>query len=395
MKKSTNSVNFVSMKPIYLFNPENDMALAYGKPHFMMRRSIGKMVDDLSFLPVWYADRGSFVQVDSERRIELFEKYCPVNLGVSFVTGIPSDCNAVRPWGWNHSLCHRLAERGLPAHIFPSRTQMDLIRQLSSRETAVHLLNHFEGHPFLTGAATVLHSAEEATRFVFSHEKSVLKAPWSGSGRGVQFVSPASWNVPIRSWAEHIIRTQHVLIAEPCYMKTLDFAMEFQSEADGNVRFTGYSLFETDDNGAYKRNVLASDKATENRLTKFVPAPVLLFVKEKLEKELSRTIGGIYQGYLGIDMFISGKLLHPCVELDLRMNMGILSRILFARYLADRSTGYLYVEHYPHRGEALSAHHRLQEEHPFLTEHGRIRKGYLPLTPVDEYTSYATYLVME
>ena len=118
-------------------------------------------------------------------------------------------------------------------------------------------------------------------------------------------------------------------------------------------------------------------------------------MKEKLEKELSRTIGGIYQGYLGIDMFISGKLLHPCVELNLRMNMGILSRILFDRYLADRSTGYLYVEHYPHRGEALSAHHRLQEEHPFLTEHGRIRKGYLPLTPVDEYTSYATYLVME
>ena len=52
-------------KSLYLFNPENDMALAHGKSRFVIRRSVQKMKDDLSFIPAWYAENGSTVLVES------------------------------------------------------------------------------------------------------------------------------------------------------------------------------------------------------------------------------------------------------------------------------------------------------------------------------------------
>ena len=43
------------MKCLYLFNPENDMALASGSPYYMSPASAKKMSADVSALPAWYA----------------------------------------------------------------------------------------------------------------------------------------------------------------------------------------------------------------------------------------------------------------------------------------------------------------------------------------------------
>lgn len=45
------------MKTLYLFNPENDMALASASPYYMAPSNIKKMAADLSALPAWYARR--------------------------------------------------------------------------------------------------------------------------------------------------------------------------------------------------------------------------------------------------------------------------------------------------------------------------------------------------
>ena len=49
------------MKTLYLFNPENDMALASASPYYMVPSNIKKMSADLSALPAWYAPTGSDV----------------------------------------------------------------------------------------------------------------------------------------------------------------------------------------------------------------------------------------------------------------------------------------------------------------------------------------------
>ncbi|MGP1476266.1 MAG: hypothetical protein ACTTJK_02165 [Phocaeicola sp.] len=381
------------MKPIYLFNPDNDMALAYGKPSFVVRHSIKKMTEDLSFLPAWYADKGSWVLVDAVDRIDLFRKYCPFHLDINFTDQLISDFDIVRPWGWNPSLCYDLQMNGLPTGSFPNEEQMGKIRDLSSRLTAVKILKQLQGADYLLGDAVVLTCETDIEKFILSHDKVVLKAPWSGSGRGIHFVSPDTWNAPIKSWVSRVLLTQGVIVAEPYNPRSIDFAMEFYSDTEG-VMFAGYSLFETDDNGVYKRNILASDDEIEKRLGEYVPLHVLLYIRNRLKQLLFEEIRGVYQGYLGVDMLISEGKLRPCVEINLRMNMGILSRVLFDKYICPTSHGYFYIEYYPHPDEALKAQRQMMSDYPLAMESGRIRKGYLPLTPVNKDTSFAVYIIV-
>ena len=381
------------MKSIYLFNPDNDMALAYGKPRFVIRHSIRKMKNDLSFLPAWYAEKGSWVLVDAADRVDLFQKYCPFNLDVHFTAQPTSDFDIVRPWGWNPSLCYDLQMNGFPTDAFPNEEQMGKIRDLSSRLTAVKILKQLQGTAYLLGDAVVLTCETDIEHFILSHNKAVLKAPWSGSGRGIHFVTPATWNDSTKSWVARVLLTQGAVLAESYYPRSVDFAMEFYSDIKG-VMFAGYSFFETDDNGVYKRNILASDDEIEKRLGESVPPHVLLHVRNRLEQLLFEEIRGVYQGYLGVDMLISEGKLHPCVEINLRMNMGILSRILFDHYIYPTSHGCFYIEYYPRTGGALKTQRQMMSDYPLIIESGRIRKGYLPLTPVKEDTSFAVYIIV-
>lgn len=68
-------------------------------------------------------------------------------------------------------------------------------------------------------------------------------------------------------------------------------------------------------------------------------------------------IGTDYAGYLGVDMMICREgenfLVHPCVEINLRMNMGVVARLFYDRYVAFPACGRYVVEHYMTDGEAL------------------------------------------
>ena len=49
---------------------------------------------------------------------------------------------------------------------------------------------------FHIGGGFVLSSTEKVKAFVLSHPRALLKAPWSGSGRGIQYVS-GSFTIPL------------------------------------------------------------------------------------------------------------------------------------------------------------------------------------------------------
>ena len=89
-------------------------------------------------------------------------------------------------------------------------------------------------------------------------------------------------------------------------------------------------------------------------------------------------------------------LLHPCVEINMRMNMGVVSRIIFDRYLCSSSYGIFLIEHYNADGEALIAHQRMSVEQPMVVDSlGRIKSGYLTLTPVLSSTRYQAYVIVK
>lgn len=392
------------MEVLYLFNPENDMALACGDPYYMAPAGVRRMAAELSALPAWYAETGASVLVDARRCAMIAEEPFPVPLAVKWVTEISSIYNKVCPWGWNPSLVHRLQEAGVLAGAFPSAGQMDGIRRLSGRQTAVAVLRSLRCTlpAFTVGEAFVLHSGEEVEKFVLSHAKALLKAPWSGSGRGIQHVSGA-FPAPLKGWVGHILTTQGAVVGEPFYERVLDFAMEFFSDVSGGgIRFVGYSLFETDKRGSYKENVLAADAEIESRLAAYVPVEALHLLRDGLLMELRNVIKEDYEGYLGVDMMICRNVgqgegnysVHPCVEINLRMNMGVVARLLYDRYVGSGAQGRYVIEYYRNSGEAAQVHRRLRQQYPLLLVEGEIKSGYLSLTPVAEDTAYQAYIIV-
>ena len=373
------------------------MALAYGGPYFMPPANALKMAHDLAALPMWYAFEGGDVWLPDTSQIEWMKNYCPcarVANGVvnPFLTGYYQE---VRPWGWSNSMAHRLHVQGANQELCPSSSWLERIRVLSARGTSLHVLHTLNfPHSYRQAQSISLYSDVEA--FVHTHGKVLLKAPWSGSGRGVQFIEERM-SVSLQGWVNHILKTQGYVIAEPFYDKVVDFAMEFKSSAQG-VTYAGYSWFETDSRGIYKENILASDKKIEEWLSCYVDREMLYAIRQSLEEKLSEVIDGVYVGYLGVDMMVcradGGYKIHPCVEINLRMNMGITSRLIFDHYVHPDAQGRFVVEYYPTKGEALGAHLHMQQIHPLVIEGQRIKKGYLSLTPVFEDTTYQVYVVI-
>lgn len=385
------------MKCLYIFNPENDMALAYGGPYFMPPANALKMAHDLAALPMWYAFEGGDVWLPNTSQIEWMKNHCPLAMVANGVVNpfSTSYYQEVRPWGWSNSMAHRLRVQGADEELCPSLSKLERIRVLSARGTSLHVLHTLDfPHSYRQAQSISLYSDVEA--FVQTYGKVLLKAPWSGSGRGVQFVEDRM-SVSLQGWVNHILKTQGYVIAEPFYNKVVDFAMEFKSSAQG-VTFAGYSWFETDARGIYKENRLASDEKIEEWLSHYVDKKVLYAIRQSLEAKLLEVIDGEYVGYLGVDMMVcrtdDGYTVHPCVEINLRMNMGITSRLIFDHYVHPDAQGRFVVEYYPTKGEALRTHLHMQQIHPLVIEEQRIKKGYLSLTPVFEDTTYQVYVVI-
>mgnify|MGYP003423356259 FL=1 len=366
------------------------MALASGSPYYMAPTSAKKMANDLAVLPAWYADAGSDVLVGDSRQVDWLRKGCRLSLPVTGVLSVSEEYEEIIPWGWSPALKHRLGMdmvRGV---------DVETLRGLSSRMTAVNLLPklRIEG---TIGESSWLTSLENVSAFSLKHGRVLLKAPWSGSGKGIQPLCGLP-DDNLQGWIRRIIATQGGVVGEPFYEKVKDFAMEFKAEGQ-EVAFAGYSLFETDARGIYKENFLASDATIEEMLSEYVSREVLHAIRKILLQELSLLLGGNYQGYLGVDMMIVRSdeekyLVHPCVEVNLRMNMGVVSRLLFDRFIVPESVGRYVIEFFPRRGEALKAHENLMSQHTLVVEGERIRSGYLSLVPVFEDTNYLIYVII-
>lgn len=379
------------MKTLYLFNPENDMALAYGGPYYMPPANVRRMAAQLAALPVWYALPEGEVWMAEERQVQWLEEECPLHLPVRGVTSLGPDYTRVVPWGWSASLVHRLQEQGVMPEACPDGCRLDSIRKLSGRQTAVEMLQRI-GLPQTVGESVWIQTAED----IPFDPPFLLKAPWSGSGRGIQKIE-GPVDGPMQGWVNHILKTQGGIVAEPYYNKVVDFAMEFRMER-GEAAFLGYSWFETDVRGLYKENLLASDEEIEHRLSAYVPVDLLKSVRIRLLDELPLLVGTGYDGCLGVDMMIcrvgEGFAVHPCVEINLRMNMGIVARWVYDRHVVPGATGRYVVEYYPQPGEALRMHRALQEQYPLVLEGQKIRQGYLSLTPVFDDTVYQVFVLV-
>ena len=391
----------MTKRELYLFNPDNDLSLASGEVNYMPPATARRMAEELALLPAWYASAGSAVLAPSAYNLAFLREMqeclsLPVELVTEPEVASISNLKPV-PWGWNPALKRRLRCLGMPETELPAEPYLEKLRHLSHRSQAVELLPRLQLDESFCGESFYLTQPEESCRFVESRASCLLKAPLSGSGKGLNWCKGA-YTAFIAGWCKRVAALQGGVIAEPVYNKVIDFAMEFFSDGVGKVVFVGYSIFSTNASGAYDGNLLLPDEEIERRLSAYVPKVSFDRLKRKLEEELSSRFGSVYSGYLGVDMMVcrsdkeNGYRVHPCVEINMRMNMGVVARLFYDRFVALGSKGCFAVEYVPDNETLRARHEQDMHDYPSTVEQGRLASGYLPLVPVTGKSCYRAYV---
>lgn len=397
---------------LYLFNPAHDLALAHGKSHYIPPKIIKKFAYDFALLTFWYAKTKSSLLLFDESQKSFLEKYNYL-FNCAFRSFSLSELNKeknsgfhindaidIYPWGWNHTLREWLIEEGIDESNLPTKEYIFILTRLSHRSSSVQLLPKLQLSSFFCGESSLFYSITDVIKFVESRPCSVLKEPISGSGRGVMWCD-GELITSLQTWAERIIERQHGLVAEPCFNKVIDFAMEFEFDDFGDCQFLGYSLFYTSNLGSYQGNHLLSDQCIEDILGQYVPKEELLSLKKELAHQLKDLTKGNYKGYLGVDMMICRFMeaphfrIHPCVEINFRMNMGIVAWSIHKHFLHPMAKGKFETYFYKKDEEALVKHLAMEAKYPLIIENHRLISGYLPLVPVTSTSRYRAWVIVE
>ena len=376
---------------LHIFNPWHDMALANYRPNYQPPFSALQMARDLAMLPRWIAREGDIL-LDADLTPVPFslESSSPVCRDGKGRVILPEQDYTVRPWGWD-LLIHRMLQKKYPWLQLPSREKIDRLRELSSRGTSVEILGmlHKLRPDAFVGESFLCSTVEQVEACCGRYPHTLLKQLYSSSGKGLKPICGLP-DEPARNWCRRSIEMQGGVVVEPRYDRVQDFALEFVSE-QGQIRFCGYSVFLTTDTGMYVGNLLdTQDNLEEYLLHLLEPSckDILRDLKGLLVNLLTQQIAPAYEGPFGVDMMLvrtaDGSLrIHPCVEINMRFNMGQLATHLSQRLLRPGEKGVFRI-----------AYFRSPEElQKFHTEFEKSKPGYFPLTPVTSETQYLAYAV--
>ena len=269
-----------------IFNPEHDLCLAKGRAHYVPPRSAVDFARrDSDIMQVLYPDALSTSVYDLTEKLSTF--HFPLS--------------TVIPWGWDAVVKHELLKRGIPAGLLPSDDEINTIRELQHRSIVLPLQP--DCHE--------VRSIEYMESLLKKREHWVLKAPWSGAGRGLHWVHGTLTAID-RDWILKTVAAHRCVIAEPRREVMADVALEYM---DGV--FFGYSYFKTG-SGVYKENVLWTDDRIEASF------PVRE-ARERIEPWLLANVWPRYRGPLGVDLMVCPDGSVHVAEINFRHTMGMVA----------------------------------------------------------------------
>ena len=351
-----------------IFNPEHDLCLANGDPNFVPPESALRFGRECAGLNSW---------------IE---------------TG-----DGVIPWGWNSVLKRRLLKEGISSELLPSDDFLIAARELSHRRNALKAKGFlYERSSALRAwtshsSGSEAFSCDEVRMHLDNYIDAVAKAPWSGSGKGLRWLRSGELSDNDLGWCANVIAKQGSVIVEKRETVVCDTAMLFSVGND--ISYEGMSLF-FNDNGAYKGNVLASDEWILENLTAYIPRIVLDEIRDGLAAFLRKEFLGIYRGFVGVDMFIcrdcdGGFRIEPCVEINVRMTMGLLARRLFDRHLVHSAEKGLELSRDGGRGDLPSGRWTLRVEYSPDNLENILKNAALTLVPFSPGCRYSVAVFLK
>lgn len=268
-----------------VFNPEHDLCLAKGRAHYVPPRSAVDFARrDANVMSVLYPDA-----------------ICTSVYDLSPFTFHLSPLTSVTAWGWDAVVKYELLKRGISESLLPSDEEINTIRDLQHRSTVLPLQPDCHA----------VHSVEEMEALLGEREHWVMKAPWSGAGRGLRWVHGALTPID-RDWLLKTVAAQHCVIAEPRRDVVADLALEYLDGA-----FYGYSYFKTGC-GVYKENIPWTDGQIESAF------PVRE-ARERIEPWLETKVWLRYRGPLGVDLMVCADGSVHVAEMNLRHTMGMVA----------------------------------------------------------------------
>ncbi len=269
-----------------VFNPEHDLCLAKGRWNYIPPRSAVEFAcRDASIMSVLYPGAVCTSVYDFQFSIFNFQ------------------LDEVVAWGWDAVVKHELIKRGIPAELLPTDEEIETIRELQHRSTVL---------PLQEGCHAVK-SVEEMESLLREREHWVMKAPWSGAGRGLRWVHGTLTAID-RDWLLKTVANQRCVIAEPRRDVVADVALEYNSQ------FTGYSYFKTG-SGVYKENIALTD----DRIVETFRETALQQTKARVEAWLKENVVPRYRGPLGVDLMVCADGSVHVAEINFRHTMGMVA----------------------------------------------------------------------
>ena len=127
---------------------------------------------------------------------------------------------------------------------------------------------------------------------------------------------------------------KYTLLCEVGLDRVQDFAVECECR-DGRTVLTGYSVFDSDFHSQFGTGIVAPMDELHQLLLQQYPA--LDQIINNVLQALDAIVAPHYNGPLGIDMMLYRKengtvSLNPCVEINLRMTMGMVTAAMGSRH---------------------------------------------------------------
>jgi len=416
-----NKSSITHMKPkIHFFNPGYESGIALyalnGSTNYTPSLKVRQMQQDLALLPLWFAEPQDYIwlgEIKTETNKEAFTNIpsflpeelpalaTPISISILNNPGFHLPETEIAPWGLSPQTI-RFFEKVKKASGQPILTPPwnDKLIHLINRRTAAdcldQLLKHFPDIP--SHSPVFCSSIGQLEEYMTNHvPPHIIKTPYSSSGRGVYEITGNRLQENERRWISGAIQKQGSVSIEPKLDKKIDFAMEYQLSKDGEISFEGFSLFDTTPSGSYIGNRLAPQNKIEEYIGKPIGIHLLHEIKETTGLLLKQIYGKDYSGNIGVDMMIytdsTGNFaIHPCVEINMRNTMGMISIHLFKQFIDPSATGYFKVVY---EKDAYTQHRIMQNSHPQEWRDGKLSKGYLSLCPVNPETLYRAYILMD
>lgn len=398
---------------LFYFNPTCELAVANGSFSYMPPLLLQEMENDLAILPFVFAGACDFILTGTAPSPEFLLQLNNAGFELPHFTALPElenlterSIHSLCPWGWSPSahfilknLKPKCSDEFKSSPVYDwSGDQQRLYERKTSLNFLTNLLRKERSESFISENKTgrVMTNYEQIEEFLQVHNGVVLKAPLSSSGRGIQIIRKRTLNTSNKQWISGVLKQQHYLIAEPFLDKIADLSFQFFIRNQTEVEYLGYSFFETNSNGQYKGTLI--NPALQDLFPDTETSGIEMMIQStaqilKTELGLSDYCKS-YRGYLGVDALIFQENneinIQPCVEINCRMNMGILA-LLLAKNVHSESKGKFSL-FYGTPGEYQEFVNEQSKYHPLRMVENKLKEGFLSLTEPGEKTKFGAYI---